>query len=52
MTSLSGLQKRASAEPEDELSRAERLLSRAEGAIRLLDRLVPTNLASERERLL
>lgn len=52
MTLLSGLQKRASAEPEDELERAERLLLRAESTIRLLDRLVPTNLASERERLL
>lgn len=35
----------------DEFERAERALARAEQTIRLLDRLVPENLASERERL-
>jgi hypothetical protein len=52
VTLLSGLLKPPGGEPEQELERAERLLLRAEREIRFLDRLVPENLASERERLL
>jgi hypothetical protein len=52
VTSLSGLLQPHSGEPEQELERAERLLLRAEREIRFLDRLVPKNLTSERERLL
>ena len=52
MTSLSGLTRRGSDEPEREFQHAERLLLRAERELRFLDRLLPDNLASERARLL
>jgi hypothetical protein len=51
VTALSGLFAGSPVELGDELERAERLLRRAEQTIRLLDRLVPTNLVPERERL-
>lgn len=51
MSALGGLLERAGIEGDDELRRAERLLSRAERTIRLLDRLAPEGLSGERERL-
>jgi hypothetical protein len=51
VSALSGLFQCSNPDLDAELRRAERLLSRAERSIRLLDRLVPENLAAERERL-